>query len=97
MTDRGQCDSCGRRCLRLDDFLLTIPVNKPFLQLIGESVAGVIITYDNYSGKLIPGGGGATYGTNNCATLFVNAADCAVESKYLAGIRANQPGLLLPR
>src|ERR1051326_4029448 len=36
--------------------VVTIPVNKPFLQLIGESVAGVIITYDNYSGKPIPGG-----------------------------------------
>ena len=58
--------------------VVTIPATKPFLQLIGESVSGVIITYDNYSGKPIPGGGGANYGTNNCATLFVNANDCGV-------------------
>jgi pectin methylesterase-like acyl-CoA thioesterase len=58
--------------------VVTIPSSKPFLQLMGESVAGTIITYDNYSGKLIPGGGGATYGTNNCATVFLNANDCAL-------------------
>lgn len=57
--------------------VVTIPTNKPFLQLIGESVSGTIITYDNYSGKLIPGGGGAMYGTNNSATVFINANDCA--------------------
>lgn len=56
--------------------IVTIPAAKPFLQLIGESVSGVVITYDNYSGKPIPGGGGASYGTNNCATVFFNANDC---------------------
>lgn len=58
--------------------VVTIPSTKPFLQLIGESAANTIISYDNYSGKLIPGGGGATYGTNNSATMFINANDCAL-------------------
>ncbi|MEO6730626.1 MAG: pectinesterase family protein [Ferruginibacter sp.] len=57
--------------------VVTIPSSKPFVHLIGESVAGTIITYDNYSGKFIPGGGGATYGTSNSATVFFNANDCA--------------------
>lgn len=58
--------------------VVTLPSNKPFLELIGESAARTIITYDNYSGKPIPGGGGAGYGTNNCATVFVNGSDCAL-------------------
>jgi pectin methylesterase-like acyl-CoA thioesterase len=55
--------------------VVTVPSNKPFIQLIGESVTNVIITYDNYSGKAIPGGG--TYGTSNSATFFVNGNDCS--------------------
>ncbi len=35
--------------------VVNIPSNKPFLQLIGESVANTIITFDNYSGKPMPG------------------------------------------
>ncbi|MES2776993.1 MAG: pectinesterase family protein [Bacteroidota bacterium] len=53
--------------------VVTIPSNKPFIQLIGESVTNTIITYDNYSGKAMEGGG--TYGTSNSATFFVNAND----------------------
>ena len=53
--------------------VVTVPSNKPFIQLIGESVTNVIITFDNYSGKAIPGGG--TYGTSTSATFFVNASD----------------------
>ncbi|MBL7813364.1 MAG: T9SS type A sorting domain-containing protein [Saprospiraceae bacterium] len=55
--------------------VITVPSNKPFLQFIGESVANVILTYDNYSGKPIPGGGGATYGTSNSASTTINATD----------------------
>lgn len=53
--------------------LITVPSNKPFLQFIGESVANVILTYDNYSGKPMPGGG--TYGTSNSASVTINATD----------------------
>ncbi|MEO7310228.1 MAG: pectinesterase family protein [Chitinophagaceae bacterium] len=55
--------------------VVTVPSNKPFLQLIGESVTNVILTYDNYSGKAIPNGGGTTYGTSTSASFFVNAND----------------------
>ncbi|MBK0383095.1 T9SS type A sorting domain-containing protein [Pedobacter sp. SD-b] len=53
--------------------IVTVPSNKPFIQLVGESVAGTIITYDNYSGKAIPGGG--VYGTSTSATVTISATD----------------------
>src|SRR5687767_9697489 len=53
----------------------TIPSNKPFIHLIGESVADVIISWDDYSGKPLPGGG--THGTSSSATFFVFGADFA--------------------
>lgn len=52
---------------------INIPSNKPFLQLVGQSVANVIITWDDYSGKPNPAGG--TFGTANSATFTVSAAD----------------------
>jgi pectin methylesterase-like acyl-CoA thioesterase len=52
---------------------ITIASNKNFLQFIGESVANTILTFDDYSGKAIPGGG--TYGTSNSASVIVNASD----------------------
>ena len=52
---------------------VTVPSNKPFIQLVGESVAYTIITFDNFSGKPFPGGG--TYGTGNSATVTINATD----------------------
>ena len=36
---------------------LNIPSNKPFIQLIGESVANVVLTWDDFSGKTNPAGG----------------------------------------
>lgn len=54
---------------------INVPSNKPFLQFIGESVANVILTYDDYSGKPMPGGG--TFGTANSASVTVAAADFA--------------------
>lgn len=53
--------------------VVNVPSNKPFIQLVGESVANTIITFDNYSGKAMPGGG--TYGTSTSATVTVNATD----------------------
>ncbi|WP_207497294.1 pectinesterase family protein [Aridibaculum aurantiacum] len=52
---------------------INIPSNKPFLQLKGENVAKVILTFDDYSGKAMPGGG--TFGTANSASVTVNAND----------------------
>ncbi|NOT73687.1 MAG: T9SS type A sorting domain-containing protein [Cyclobacteriaceae bacterium] len=52
---------------------ITVPSNKPFLQLVGERVSTTILTYDDYSGKAMPGGG--TYGTSNSASVTINAAD----------------------
>jgi pectinesterase len=53
--------------------VVNIPSSKPFLQLIGESVSNTIITFNNFSGKPMPGGG--TFGTANSATVTIAAAD----------------------
>ena len=50
-----------------------LTISKPFIQFIGEDVAKTIITYNNYNGKNIPGGG--TYGTANSASVIINADD----------------------
>ncbi len=52
---------------------ITIPSNKPFIQLIGESVANTVLTFDDFSGKPMPGGG--VFGTSNSASVTVNATD----------------------
>src|SRR5258708_28648955 len=52
---------------------VTIPSNKPFIQLIGESVAGTLITFNNAASTALPGGG--TVGTFNSATVIINASD----------------------
>ncbi|MFT3845991.1 MAG: pectinesterase family protein [Lacibacter sp.] len=71
---------------------VNIPSNKPFIQLIGESMAETIISYDNYSGKANPAGG--TYGTSTCATMIINAPDImvmnlSVENATGYGVNAN--------
>ena len=71
---------------------VTIPSNKPFIQLVGENMAETIISYDNYSGKANSSGG--TYGTSTCGTLIVNAPDImlmnlSVENSTAYGIDAN--------
>lgn len=52
---------------------VTIPANKPFIQLMGESVANTIVVWDDYNGKANPAGG--VFGTSNSATVTVNAND----------------------
>ena len=52
---------------------LTIPATKPFIQLIGESVGNVVLTFDDFSGKTNPAGG--TFGTANSASTTINAND----------------------
>ncbi|MCX6208824.1 MAG: pectinesterase family protein, partial [Bacteroidetes bacterium] len=50
-----------------------VPSNKPNIQLIGESVANVIVYYDDYAGKPLPAGG--TIGTQGSASITINAND----------------------
>jgi pectinesterase len=52
---------------------VNIPSSKPFIQLIGESVAGTVITFNNAASTPLSGGG--TIGTFNSATVIVNASD----------------------
>lgn len=55
-----------------------IPVNKPFIQLIGESVANTIITY-NLAAKDTDAEG-RLLGTPGSSTFFVRAADFLAEN-----------------
>ncbi|CAM3431532.1 pectate lyase [Marinicrinis lubricantis] len=57
--------------------VVTIPADKPFIHLIGESSTDTVITYDNYAGRERPEGG--TYGTSGSATVFIYANDISVE------------------
>ena len=52
--------------------LVTVPSTKPFLQLIGESVANTIITYNNSAGTIV---NGTALGTQNSASVTINATD----------------------
>ena len=51
---------------------INIPANKPFLQLVGQSVANTILTYDDGASTLV---GGVALGTQNSASFTVNAPD----------------------
>ncbi len=53
--------------------VVTVPVNKPFISMIGESAEDTVVTYDNYAGRERPTGG--TYGTSGSASMFVNGSD----------------------
>ncbi|WP_199620690.1 pectate lyase [Paenibacillus alkalitolerans] len=53
--------------------VVTVPANKPFITMIGESAEGAVITYDNYASRDRPTGG--TYGTSGSASMFVNGTD----------------------
>ncbi len=70
---------------------INIPSSKPFIQLIGESVANTILTYDDYAGKYTSCG--TTLGTQNSASFTVNATDFAAvnisfENSYGDGSQA---------
>lgn len=54
---------------------ITIPSNKPFIHLVGESVANVLLYYKDGASDPLPGGG--TVGTQNSASFTVNANDFA--------------------
>lgn len=53
--------------------VVTVPVNKPFITMIGENAEDTVISYDNYAGRERPAGG--TYGTSGSASMFVNGND----------------------
>jgi pectin methylesterase-like acyl-CoA thioesterase len=52
---------------------ITIPSNKPFIQITGESVAKTILTYDDYASKMLTCG--TTVGTLNSGSFTINATD----------------------
>lgn len=52
---------------------ISIPSNKPFIQLVGESVANTVLYYDDYAAKPLPGGG--HLGTQNSASFSISATD----------------------
>ncbi|WP_201987630.1 pectinesterase family protein [Hymenobacter rubidus] len=51
---------------------ISIPANKPFLQLVGESVANTILTYDDGASTVV---GGVQLGTQNSASFSIAATD----------------------
>jgi pectinesterase len=52
---------------------INIPSNKPFIKLVGENVAHVVLTYNDYAAKLTSCTN--TVGTQNSASFTVNASD----------------------
>ena len=73
---------------------INIPTTKPFIQLLGESVGNVILTFDDYSGKLIPGGGGSVYGTSTSASFTVSAPDFAATNITFENTTGESPQAL---
>ncbi|WP_163539466.1 pectate lyase [Gracilibacillus sp. YIM 98692] len=57
--------------------VITVPADKPFINLIGEDEHETVIHYDNYAGK--DNGVGGTIGTSNSATAFFRANDFLVQ------------------
>ncbi len=51
---------------------ITVPSNKPFIQLVGESVANTILYYDNNALTVV---GGSPLGTQGSASVSINAND----------------------
>lgn len=54
---------------------INIPATKPFIQLVGEDVGKVILTYDDYASKMTSCYN--TVGTQNSASFTINAIDFA--------------------
>ncbi|SER68130.1 pectate lyase, PelA/Pel-15E family [Gracilibacillus ureilyticus] len=61
--------------------VVTVPNNKPFITLQGESEAGTVITYDNYAGR--DNGVGGTLGTSGSASVYLRADDLRIENMTL--------------
>jgi len=58
--------------------VITIPSNKPFIYLIGESVANTILTYNN--GASTSNGSGGTLGTSGSGSFNINATDFTAQN-----------------
>ncbi|KAB8127934.1 pectate lyase [Gracilibacillus oryzae] len=58
--------------------VVTIPDDKPFITLSGESETDTVITYDNYAGR--DNGVGGTIGTSGSASVYFRADDLRVEN-----------------
>src|SRR5690625_231955 len=58
--------------------VVTVPNNKPFITMIGESETDTIITYDNYAGR--DNGVGGEFGTSGSASAFLRASDFRAEN-----------------
>ncbi|GAB3855080.1 hypothetical protein GCM10028822_25780 [Hymenobacter terrigena] len=71
---------------------ITVPSNKPFLQLIGESVANTVLSWDDYSGKPMPGGG--TYGTSTSASVTISATDVSALNLTIENTTGDAPQAL---
>lgn len=52
---------------------ITIPSSKPFIKMVGENVAHVVLTFNDYAAKLTSCTN--TVGTQNSASFTVNASD----------------------
>ncbi|MDO7884194.1 pectinesterase family protein [Hymenobacter cheonanensis] len=52
---------------------VTVPATKPFLQLVGQSVANTILTW--HDDNKTPNGAGGTLGTGGSGSMVVNATD----------------------
>lgn len=58
--------------------VVTVPQNKPFITLLGESKEGTVLTYDNYAGR--DNGVGGTLGTSGSASVYLRASDFRAEN-----------------
>jgi len=68
----------------------SLPANKPFVHIIGQSRDGVIISGNRYSGLV---SGGVTYSTSTCQTLELMAGNVYCENftvRNTAGVSAGQ-------
>jgi len=74
---------------------VTVPTNKPFLQLIGQSVAGVVITGDDYNGKPNPAGG--TFSATTSATVTVSGPDFSALNITFENTTGDSPQALAMR
>ncbi|WP_324670525.1 pectinesterase family protein [Hymenobacter sp. GOD-10R] len=74
---------------------VTVPTTKPFLQLIGQSVAGVILTGDDYNGKPNPAGG--TFSATTSATVTISGPDFSALNITFENTTGDSPQALAMR
>lgn len=67
---------------------VNIASNKTFIHLIGESAAKTIISWNDYSGKIVAG---VTIGTSTSVTLAVKANDCFLSNLTVENSTGDAP------